>query len=349
VFASRLPLRADEDDIIRFFTQVGKVRDIRLITDRNSRKSKGFAYIEFFDKASLPAAMQLTGTPFMGQAIQVQFSNAEKNRVQTTASSAQTSFGPTRLYVGSLHFNITEDDLRLVFVPFGDIEFIDLHKDAETGRSKGFAFIQFKRAEDAKRALQQVNGLEVAGRQIKVGYVTDPTSKTSTAPMEPTTTTAGELDDDEGGLTLNAQARALLMAKLQRGTSGSPAISMPAPVLMSTAPPLNVGTNVSAVAQGPPAPCLLLRNLFDPSKETEPNWDSDIREDVLEECKAFGNVKHIHVDRLSDGFVYVKFDSISAAQNALNSLNRRWFAGRMITAEFIPEQRYAQMFPDSAK
>lgn len=51
--------------------------------------------------------------------------------------------GPTRVYVGSLHFNITEDELRDVFSQYGDIEFIDLHKDAETGRSKGFGFIQY--------------------------------------------------------------------------------------------------------------------------------------------------------------------------------------------------------------
>jgi RNA-binding protein 39 len=41
VFVTNLPLRAYEDDIEKFFSQAGKVRDIRLITDRNSRKSKG--------------------------------------------------------------------------------------------------------------------------------------------------------------------------------------------------------------------------------------------------------------------------------------------------------------------
>ena len=47
-----------------------------------------------------------------------------------------------RLYVGSLHFNLTESDIRQVFEPFGELEFVDLHRDPVTGRSKGYAFVQ---------------------------------------------------------------------------------------------------------------------------------------------------------------------------------------------------------------
>ena len=47
-----------------------------------------------------------------------------------------------RLYVGSLHFNLTESDIKQVFEPFGELEFVDLHKDPITGRSKGYCFVQ---------------------------------------------------------------------------------------------------------------------------------------------------------------------------------------------------------------
>jgi hypothetical protein len=49
--------------------------------------------------------------------------------------------GPMKLYVGSLHFNITEDMLKGIFEPFGKISQVQLMTDSETGRSKGFAFI----------------------------------------------------------------------------------------------------------------------------------------------------------------------------------------------------------------
>jgi len=77
------------------------------------------------------------------------------------------SAGPTRLYVGSLHFDINEDDLKQIFAPFGEIEFIDLHKEPD-GRSKGFAFVQFRRPDEAKKALTKINGLTLAGRLISL-------------------------------------------------------------------------------------------------------------------------------------------------------------------------------------
>lgn len=89
-----------------------------------------------------------------------------------------------RLYVGSLHFNLTESDIKQVFEPFGELEFVDLHRDPMTGRSKGYAFVQYvyyfcflilirsykvaryKRAEDARMALEQMEGFELAGRTV---------------------------------------------------------------------------------------------------------------------------------------------------------------------------------------
>ena len=47
-----------------------------------------------------------------------------------------------RLYVGSLNFELTADNIREVFMPFGELEFVDLHRDSMTGKSKGFAFVQ---------------------------------------------------------------------------------------------------------------------------------------------------------------------------------------------------------------
>ena len=47
-----------------------------------------------------------------------------------------------RLYVGSLNFALTENDIRQVFQPFGPVEVVDLHKDPVTGKSKGYAFVQ---------------------------------------------------------------------------------------------------------------------------------------------------------------------------------------------------------------
>lgn len=100
-----------------------QVKDVRLITDNKTRRSKGIAYVEFKDTESVPLAMGLTNQKLLGVPIIVQASQAEKNRLSmpTSIITKGTIIGPMRLYVGSLHFNITEDMLKGIFEPFGKV------------------------------------------------------------------------------------------------------------------------------------------------------------------------------------------------------------------------------------
>jgi len=75
-----------------------------------------------------------------------------------------------KIYVGNLSYNITQDDLSDFFSKFGDITETKLISDFETGRSKGFAFIEFETQEAAQNALE-ANGAELSGRNIKVSMV----------------------------------------------------------------------------------------------------------------------------------------------------------------------------------
>lgn len=74
--------------------------------------------------------------------------------------------------------------------------------------------------------------------------------------------------------------------------------------------------------------CFLLSNMFDPTTESAPNWDLEIRDDVIDECTRHGGVLHIYVDKsAAQGNVYVKCNSIAAAVASVNALHGRWFAG----------------------
>lgn len=82
--------------------------------------------------------------------------------------------------------------------------------------------------------------------------------------------------------------------------------------------------------------------------ETNPNWAKEIRDDVIEECNKHGGVLHVYVDQASpQGNVYVKCPSIATAVAAVNSLHGRWFAGRVITAAYVPVVNYHSLFPDA--
>ncbi|CAN8270846.1 unnamed protein product [Cochlearia groenlandica] len=391
VFAYQIALRATERDVYEFFSRAGKVRDVRIIMDRISRRSRGIGYVEFYDTMSVPMAIALSGQPLLGQPVMVKPSEAEKNLVQSTTAAAGAggmlgpySGGARRLYVGNLHVNMSEDDLRKVFEPFGSVELVQVPRD-ETGQCKGFGFIQFARLEDARNAVNLNGQLEIAGRAIKVSAVTEQTEVPESGQMQ----TTGDLDDEDGpGLSLNAQSRALLMQKLDRsgttsrffsrllllisvyvfhvfyiplksillcstGLTATPSILGPASMISPLMPPLGqaglAGVGVIPAAFDPvgvPTECLLLKNMFDPSTETEPDFDEDIKEDVKEECSKFGELKHIFVDKNSVGFVYLRFENPQAAAGAQRALHGRWFAGKMITATYMTTETYQAKFPE---
>jgi RNA-binding protein 23/39 len=203
-----------------------------------------------------------------------------------------------------------------------------------------FSPYQFHNADDAKKALEQLNGFELAGRPMKVGNVTerlDVTSQTS-------------LDTDEmdrTGIDLGATGRLQLMFKLAEG-AGLAVPRAAADALMASLPQPASTQQMQHEAPAIATQCFMLSNMFDPATETNPSWDTEIRDDVIEECNKHGGVLHIYVDNASPtGNVYVKCPSIATAVLAVNSLHGRWFAGRVITAAYVPLAHYHQLFPDS--
>ena len=73
-----------------------------------------------------------------------------------------------KIYVGSLSFDVTEDDLRAAFEPFGAVESVTLVKDKATGKSKGFAFVEMPDRAKAEAAIAGLAGKELRGRAVAV-------------------------------------------------------------------------------------------------------------------------------------------------------------------------------------
>jgi len=73
-----------------------------------------------------------------------------------------------RIYVGSLPFDATETDLRGLFEPHGAIRSARVITDKDTGRSRGFGFVEMDSDDEARKAIKEVNGSEVKGRRIIV-------------------------------------------------------------------------------------------------------------------------------------------------------------------------------------
>ena len=74
----------------------------------------------------------------------------------------------TKLYVGNLAFQTTSQDLQELFSQAGTVQSASVMEDRETGRSRGFAFVEMSSPDEATSAIQQFNGKEVGGRALKV-------------------------------------------------------------------------------------------------------------------------------------------------------------------------------------
>jgi len=73
-----------------------------------------------------------------------------------------------KLYVGNLSYDANDSDLRELFTPFGEPDSINVITDRDTGRSKGFGFVEVADANKAKAAMAALNGKEVNGRTLTV-------------------------------------------------------------------------------------------------------------------------------------------------------------------------------------
>ncbi len=72
------------------------------------------------------------------------------------------------IFVGNLDFGATESTIRSMFEPYGKVERVSLITDRDTGRSRGFAFVEMADAAEADRAIAALNGMNVDGRALNI-------------------------------------------------------------------------------------------------------------------------------------------------------------------------------------
>ncbi|KAL3436568.1 hypothetical protein BDV09DRAFT_41482 [Aspergillus tetrazonus] len=383
IFVQQLAARLRTKELIAFFEKVGPVKEAQIVKDRVSGRSKGVGYVEFKDESSVAPAIQLTGQKLLGIPIIAQLTEAEKNRQarNSEASSGNKHSAPFhRLYVGNIHFSIDENDLQSVFEPFGELEFVQLQKD-ETGRSRGYGFVQFRDPNQAREALEKMNGYDLGGRAIRVGlgndkFTPENTQRTQSQSANQSNfqgsmfsgsggrgvqaggtsnfdraggrepekgTAASALDDtDVAGVNFNNFSRDALMRKLAR--TDEPA-----------EPSADDKQQKILLPKTEPKPlpvnvnmasrCVLLRNMFDPAEEEGESWVKELEDDVRAECEEkYGHVVHIALDPNSQGDIYLKFDRVQGGENAIKGLNGRFFGGRQITAQPVVDAVYSSLF-----
>ncbi|CAG8442546.1 10646_t:CDS:2 [Acaulospora colombiana] len=285
----------------------------------------------------------------------------------------------SRIYVGSINFELTEQHLRVVFGQFGAIKSVSMSLDPLTGKHKGFCFIEFETPEGASLALESMNGAELGGRFIE--FDDESAACTAVNSMK-----IFEL----GGLTLHV-GKAVIGGPLSEGMK---AIEKLPPLPAGVAPPPTLSTSPSVTAAAAAAkaqnaaakiaadlasrgqaavesvaqeenmsisasqryaimqklaraessPVVVIRNAVAPSEV-----DDSLEEEFQEECGNFGKVNkvvvHIDLEEVFEGErglvkIFVHFEEGSAAEKAKEKLDGRWFGGRRISASLFDLKKF---------
>jgi RNA recognition motif-containing protein len=84
------------------------------------------------------------------------------------------------IYVGNLPYDISEDEIRQMFAEFGSVSSVNVIKDRVTGNSKGFGFVEMDDDAEGQKAVDELNGAEVKGRNLKINLARPRTEKPRT-------------------------------------------------------------------------------------------------------------------------------------------------------------------------
>ncbi|KAG2130463.1 uncharacterized protein EDB93DRAFT_1234101 [Suillus bovinus] len=174
IFVGRLSWNVDNDWLAQEFASCGEVVSAQVQTDRASGKSRGFGYVHFTSADAVEKALQMNGKEIDGRPVNIDKSTPPDK--STVRENRAKSFGDTQspvssvLFVGNLSFGVNEDQLWEVFGEHGDVKSVRVPTDRDSGRPKGFAYVEFSAVEAAQTAHGKLQGYELDGRSLRLDY-----------------------------------------------------------------------------------------------------------------------------------------------------------------------------------
>lgn len=163
IFIKNLDKSIDHKALYDTFCQFGPILSCKIELDENN-ESKGYGYIQFLNQESADTAVnKVNGMMLNDKKV---FVGPFVSRKERLASNSPKKF--TNVYVNNLDTAVDEDQLKNLFQEFGIIQSAVIMKD-ESGKSRGFGFVNFESPESAQRAVEALNNKEINGKQLYVG------------------------------------------------------------------------------------------------------------------------------------------------------------------------------------
>jgi len=149
-----------DHELFQFFSAIAPVASVRLVRDSLTSKSRGYAYVNFHTVEEAERVLETHNySKIRGRPCRIMWS--ERN-------PAVRRSGVGNLYVSNLSAEVDPKDLHDRFSEFGNVVSCKISSNPETGKSRGYGFVQFETPDAADKAMEAMDGLELSGQAIKV-------------------------------------------------------------------------------------------------------------------------------------------------------------------------------------
>jgi len=184
LYVGNIPWSYDSKQLAEVFQDVGDVELVEVIYDRITSQSRGFAFVTMATREEAALAIEkLDGTEIGGRAMKVNFPQSNKEpRTGMRSERPPRNDGdfasnrynnPNKLFVGNLAWGVDDVTLAQLFSDFGNVVEAKVVYDRDSGRSRGFGFVTYGKSEEVTEAIQNLDGAEFDGRQLRVNLAGD--------------------------------------------------------------------------------------------------------------------------------------------------------------------------------
>lgn len=257
VYVGTINFEIKEDTIKQAFIPFGPIKSISLPYDSISKKHKGFAFIEYdIPEAASLALEQMNGVMIGGFSIKVGRPSNMPQAQPIIEKLLEESKMFNRIYVASIHQDLSEADIRSVFEAFGKILSCRVATDPmRPGKHKGYGYIEYDTAQSAHDAVSAMNLFDLGGQYLRVGKAVTPPNAAQIPSMQSPLPTAAAI----AAAAVTAQITALEAVSKPLAPPGiaipqvdnSSLIPTVIPQIVQPAAMLPVGTAIPALSSNP--------------------------------------------------------------------------------------------------
>ncbi|XP_037537883.1 poly(U)-binding-splicing factor PUF60a [Nematolebias whitei] len=269
VYVGSIYYELGEDTIRQAFIPFGPIKSIDMSWDSITMKHKGFAFVEYeVPEAAQLALEQMNSVVLGGRNIKVGRPSNIGQAQPIIDQLAEEARAFNRIYVASVHPDLSDEDIKSVFEAFGKIKSCMLSREPTTGRHKGYGFIEYDKAQSSQDAVASMNLFDLGGQYLRVGKAVTPPMPllTPATPGLPTAAAVAAAAAASAKITAQESVGASILGALAAPSLLTQQLGLPQAVMATQAP--GVITGVTPIRPGLPQVGLVTPVLATPRSVT---------------------------------------------------------------------------------